>query len=112
MFSKIAIAGGPNTGKTTLGKLLAEQLNLPLISTDDYIKQHGWNGLAKRMAEVGNGLDEFIIEGIRVPWALREGLIVDYTIWLSRPHIKQTPKQRSLAKGCRTVYIEWLERLS
>lgn len=111
MFNRIAIVGGPGTGKTTLGRQLAKQLDIPLIETDDDIDKYSWNAHARAMVTKCTAMDKFIIEGVIVASALRAGLVVDYSIWLPTVHRHDKPttnKQRSLAKAVRTVYKEWL----
>jgi hypothetical protein len=48
-----------------------------------------------------------VIEGVRVPHALRKGMKVDAVIYLTQPKVEQTPKQISMGKAVRTVFNEW-----
>lgn len=73
-MTRIAIVGGPNTGKTTLAGTLG-----PYLSTDD-VKDMGWS---ESSAEVATWLQsdddvlygpDLIVEGVAVPRALRKYL--------------------------------------
>ncbi len=52
----VAIDGRCGSGKTTLGKKLAERFGGNLISADDFFLQ-GFQRTAKRLAEIGGNLD-------------------------------------------------------
>lgn len=113
----IFIAGGPGTGKTTLGRAMSESLGLPLISTDDFIAM-GWSEASEHVAElIADGAPR-IVEGVRVPHILRKALAMrpgvkpcDRVIWLNTVHRAQTPKQESMEKAARTVFAEIMDEL-
>ena len=110
-MSRIVIAGGPRTGKTTLSKLVGAST---VRHTDDL----GWS---EASAEVSTWFDvdgSWIVEGVAVPRALRKWLAAnpdgkpcDVAYWLEEPHERLTPGQASMAKGCAKVWGEILPEL-
>jgi len=101
---RLAIAGGPRAGKTTLARYAAS--GRYLLSTDSLI------GLpeAEQSAAVLTALDgraEFVVEGCLVARALRKGLAVDAVLWLDGSKLKLTAGQAQQAKAIRTVFNEW-----
>jgi len=104
---KIAIAGVPKAGKTTLTKTMKSE---SIYHTDDLIEL-GWSE-ASQEASTWFNKDEFIIEGVAVPRALRKWLAAnkgkpcDKVIWLGKPHIELNPGQATMAKGCIKVFNE------
>lgn len=102
---RVAIAGGPRCGKTTLTRTVTDRTRM---HGDDYVDR-GWSEASERLAADVNGLQfPFIVEGVQVPRALRKGMRVDCVIWLSIPHVPLTKQQEAMAKGCGTVMREWL----
>lgn len=114
---RIAIIGWPGTGKTTLGKQLAEDLKLPYHSTDEVISL-GWS---EASLEVSTWLDapEWIIEGVALPRAFRkwranhpgEPCPVDRLVHLTQNFRDLKPGEVSMGKGIDTVLKEldgWL----
>jgi hypothetical protein len=102
---RVAIAGVPHSGKTTLAVLHAGRR--PLVHTDDSIDREGWSERSSSLVRELGGLDSFVVEGMRVPHALRKGLEVDAVIWLPRSWDKLEPGQESMGKGALTVFNEW-----
>lgn len=102
--ARIAIAGGPRTGKTTLSQRVTDR---PVFHGDDHIAL-GWSQASEHLAaQVNAAAGPLVVEGVQVPRALRKGMRVDVVIWLERPYVAQTPEQAIMAKGCRTVFDEW-----
>lgn len=113
-MTRILIAGGPRTGKTTGAKELGAQLVIPVFSTDDLIGKLDWSAAS---AEVAKWFDEkaqpWIIEGVAVPRAIRKWLAAhptgkpaDRIIWRDRAFEELTSGQLSMRKGCVTVWNE------
>lgn len=114
---RIAITGGPGTGKTTLGKELAIQHGLPYFSTDD-VMDLGWSGGSLAASQWFNE-PNFVIEGVAVPRALRKwqatnpgkSAPVDQVIKLNTVHRDIPAGAVAMAKGVETVLDEirpWL----
>lgn len=125
-MTRIAITGGPRTGKTTLGDILrveemesGRRLAVPLRHTDDLIGKLEWSDASAEVARWMDAPGPWIIEGVAVSRALRkwreahpgEPPPVDRVIYLSEPHVDTTPHQHAMAKGVRKVHDEiesWL----
>lgn len=127
-MTRIAITGGPRTGKTTLAKRLSgsmfERGNRAgvcpsMLHTDDLIGKLEWS---EASAEVAKWMDEpgpWIIEGVAVSRALRkwrdqhpgEPPPVDRVIYLDEPFVSLVKGQVSMRKGVRKVHdeiVDWL----
>lgn len=114
--TRIAIAGGPMTGKTTLALRIAR--GRKIIHTDHYIHL-GWSeaseAVADRLVFICGPL---IVEGVAVPRALRKwlrswssGKPVDSLHILRRTYGSLSPGQERMAKGVNTVLSEILPEL-
>lgn len=103
-YDRIAITGGPLTGKTTLA--LSMPINRPLIHTDIFLPL-AWKEQPLACVSAVKGLPRFVIEGVQVPRALRKGMEVDVVVWLDTPKRTRNKGQIALAKGVATVYLEW-----
>lgn len=118
-MTRIAITGGPKTGKTTLALSKRMEMACDVMHTDDLIGKLDWSDAS---AEVARWMDEpgpWIIEGVAVSRALRkwrdnhpgERPPVDRVVYLSEPHESLSTGQASMAKGVRKVHDEiepWL----
>jgi adenylate kinase len=76
---RIAITGTPGVGKTTVGKLLAKELNLPLFNLTELIKEEGL------YSEYDEKRDAFVVEPKRLKDFFKdkgsfvaEGLVAHY----------------------------------
>ncbi len=110
---RIAITGGPQTGKTTL----APTLGAPVIHGDDYIAL-GWSQSSQALADEMAKPGPWVAEGVQVPRALRKMLEaaprvkpIDRLIVLGAPHKDQSEGQRRMALGLDTVLAEVLPQL-
>ncbi len=121
---RLAIAGGPHTGKTTLCERAAADGRL-VLHTDpgelpaDFTAMlevlpsaERWSALSAEVVRRLNGVDRFVVEGVRVAHALRKGLKVDAVVWCTRvfhkPDHPRRPGHDSMAKATETVFREWL----
>jgi hypothetical protein len=100
---RVAIAGGPQTGKTTLAKITTDR---PVFHSDDF-KSFAWEAVPLAMLAGVAGHKTFVIEGVQVARALRKGLVVDAVIYLHRPRVERIRGQVVMAKGIHTVFAEW-----
>lgn len=112
---RVVIAGGPNTGKTTL----ADKIGRPNTQhTDDLIGTYDWSGVSAHVAESWMAQPgPWVIEGVATVRALRKRMEAtadapcDVLIWLTVAHESLTPGQDRMSKGCHTVYDEILPQL-
>ena len=103
---KIAIMGGPRTGKTTLSEKIKEDMNL--YHTDD-IKDLPWSEQSDVVCDWFTLEEDCIIEGVTVVRALRKFLEkyphmkpCDKLIILTIPYF-QTDGQEKMSKGHDTI---------
>lgn len=127
--TRIAIAGGPRTGKTTLASVLAAGARV--VHTDDYIDPSpgGWSKASLRLAGVLIDLHDrdvyearptpWVIEGVAVARALRKvrelfpgHRVIDRLIVLHNPPFEDwTTGQAAMSKGIHSALAEirsWL----
>lgn len=100
---RVAIVGGPRTGKTTLAR---KARDTTVIHTDDYIRLP-WEDVPHFVLLECEKAERFVVEGVQVARCLRKGLKVDVVIWLEAERAPRTPKQEAMAKGVRSVFMEW-----
>jgi dephospho-CoA kinase len=120
---RIAVVGGPRTGKTTLAGKLARDTGLPLIASDDF-KDLGWSEASQHVADLLAKNEPAIVEGVAVPRAIRKALaanpeqapidkliVVEPTRRWHEKHSPQSDGQRAMGKGVHTVLEEILPEL-
>jgi adenylate kinase family enzyme len=114
--SRLAIAGLPRAGKSTLAAKLGVERGIGPRSTDDLIGL-GWSQASETAAEWFDARGPLIVEGMGVPRALRKwlasrnGCPVDELMWLGRPHEHLTPRQLGMGKGALSVLNGILDEL-
>lgn len=103
-YPRVAVAGGPRTGKTTLVSAVADR---PILHTDD-LMSFPWEQVPhlviQRATKAGRS---FVVEGVQVPRALRKGLAVDAVVWLGAPRTDLTPGQHVMSRAVHTVFEDW-----
>lgn len=107
---RTVIAGHPLTGKTTLAEAMQGDDAVPVRHTDETIDL-GWSEGSQEVSTWFDAEGPFIIEGVSTPRALRkwlernaEGRPCDTVVYLTVAHEELTKGQRSMAKGCDTVF--------
>lgn len=110
---RIAIVGGPNTGKTTMADAIAAtRPDMRMRHTDDVIDL-GWSEASQEVADWLDYPGGLIVEGVAVPRGLRkwlaahpEGKPVDVVVVLKRQFVTISEGQARMAKGVHTVLDE------
>lgn len=109
-YDRIAIAGGPRTGKTTLS--LAAQ-DRRIVHTDDYMHL-AWLDAPEAISRECLLHPRFLVEGVQVARCLRGSrdgdrspLEVDAVVWLDDSVAPMTSSQASMAKGIKTTFADW-----
>lgn len=111
---KYIIIGGPRTGKTTLGRKLAEAAGVPLKSTDE-LKHLDWDDVTPIVVQWLLDPNPCVVEGVRAIHALR--VIQDHDlaqfkiVLLLHPQVELTGKQMAMADGILTIYRRIRDRL-
>lgn len=104
-YARIAIAGGPRTGKSTLLEQFAP--DRALYHTDELSLAVPWGDQPGIIIRALESAHHWILEGVQVARALRKGLTADLVIYLHVPTKKLTKAQLTMAKGIRTIFKEW-----
>jgi len=117
---RIAVCGGPRTGKSTFASKLARELGIELFSTgkkavvatDNFIGV-GWDNVPKCVMERLGELDDWILEGTQATRVLRhwyrtapETLKLDRVHFFDRPWVPRNAGQQAMAKGVKTIWRE------
>jgi len=103
-YKRVAIAGGPRTGKTVW--LAAGVTDRPVINTDAVMNE-AWENVPFVCIQRVKDLDSFVIEGVQVPRCLRKGMEVDAVIWLSKPKAPRNAGQTAMGLAVATVFEDW-----
>lgn len=106
-YPRIAIAGGPRCGKSTLAKTTQDDRRVVL---DDEFDGLSWEVRPHALIASVQGLPSFVVESVQVPRALRKGLEVDAIVYLHKPRVSRTKGQITMAKGAHTVFTQWREQ--
>lgn len=108
-MTRICIAGGPRTGKTTL----STSLGVARVRHTDDLMHLGWSEASAAAALWLDAPGPWIVEGVAAVRALRkwlaahpEGKPCDVAYWLDEPVVPTSSGQRAMAKGCATVWDE------
>jgi shikimate kinase / 3-dehydroquinate synthase len=72
----IVLFGPPASGKTSVGRALAGELERPFVDTDGVIESRAGKGIARLMAEDGEGAFREIEAGLCQELALEAGLVI------------------------------------
>lgn len=112
-MTRLAIAGGPRTGKSTLAVQLAAEMQLPLVATDDFIHL-GWSPASQAVADLLADAVPRVVEGVAVVRALRKALAdrpeerpVDRLLVMQVPFVELTDAQARMT----TVIFTHLEEI-
>jgi len=107
-YNRIAVVGGPRTGKTTLVMTTVEVDDRPVFHTDDLIGLVEWADQPAVIIERCAPLDRYVVEGIQVARALRKGLEPDVVVVTTWPMVERTSGQKRLARAVDTWFHDWL----
>lgn len=94
--NRVAIVGGPKTGKTTLSNLTTDRP----VHHDNPNLSWGEQTLHIKMKATQ---PKFVVEGVHVARALRRGLEVDAIVHLREPLQDLTAGQLNMHKGQQTI---------
>lgn len=92
MINKIHILGASGSGTTTLGKLLAKELNFRFLDSDDYFWKHKFDETwpAETRLELLHGeikrQELWVLSGATIPWGNSLKDLYDLVIFLSVPN--------------------------
>jgi dephospho-CoA kinase len=100
---RVAIVGGPRTGKTTLSGRVTDR---EVLHTDTF-RELPQDQQSSAVIAALAGRDRFVVEGVLAARALRKGLEVDVVIYCETERAEVSNRQRGMAKAVRTVMRDW-----
>lgn len=116
--SRVVIAGGPRSGKSTLARELAAYSGTHFLRGTDELMGLGWSESSLVASDWFDRGGQWICEGVVVPRALRKWLArvpdvppADMVLWTNQDVTHRSPGQHAMAKGCDTVWREILPEL-
>jgi hypothetical protein len=101
---RVAIVGGPRTGKTTASLRVTDR---PVIHTDGSMSKP-WEDQPELIKQAVGDRERFVVEGVQTGRALRKGLEVDAVVIADQPKQPLTKGQRAMAKGCEKILNDYL----
>lgn len=104
---RLAIAGGPRCGKTTLACYVRDSIGDRPVFLDERFRGLEWAAVPLAMIAATEKLSRFVIESVNVARALRKGMQVDGVVYLHKPRVERIPGQIRMAKGVHTVFTQW-----
>jgi len=108
-YKRLAVVGGPNSGKTTFVALLSEPpYHRPDFHTDSYMHLP-WEDQPEAILKDLANLDTFVLEGVQAARILRKGLEVDAVLFLRGSKAVLNSRQEGMRKTVVTVFNDWLE---
>jgi len=113
---RVAVVGGPRTGKSTAARALADAHGLPLRHADDLIPL-GWSRASEQLAHEMRLSDGGIFEGVAIARALRKlleldpGQPLDAVVVMHAPYAVLTPGQAAMTAGHDRVFDAILPEL-
>lgn len=106
-YPRIAIAGPSKVGKTTLCERVMDR---PVIHTDDFMGME-WSKASEHVVQLANDTPgALVVEGVRVPHALRKGMRVSCVIWLEamgRYQHDVDKHRKGVGAGSWNIISEW-----
>ena len=96
---RVGLYGAPNSGKTTLSKLVEDR---KVLHTDDWMPME-FKSMAEKISKEAPKEGPLLIEGVAVPRAAKHGLPLDAIVVLEGTHKPNTPRQAAMDKGQRTI---------
>ncbi len=115
--SRVVIAGGPRSGKSTLAQNISRGGRIRVRGTDELLALD-WHDSSLVASSWFEYPGPWICEGVAMPRALRKWLArnpneapADLIVWANEAASPRVPGQESMAKGCATVWREILPEL-
>lgn len=102
-YDRIAICGGPRTGKTTVAEWCTK--DRPLLHTDD-LMHLPWADVPQAVIDQCSHHPRFVCEGVQTARALRKGLQVDAVLYLDTCMVPER-RNGAMAKSVNTIFTEW-----
>jgi len=106
-YNRVAIAGGPRTGKTTLAALGASP-NRRVYHTDDFMHLN-WKDQPEFIIQLLKDQSRYIVEGVQVARALRSGLQVDAVVFIRTPKVVLNTRQEGMRKTIDKIFTDWYD---
>lgn len=105
-YDRVAIAGGPRTGKSTA---LAGVTDRPTYGSDALnAAEVSWDAAPDHLIRMAEQLGpRWVIEGVQVARALRKGMACDAVVVMRKPKVAQSKGQAAMGAGIDTVLAEW-----
>ncbi len=115
--SRIVIAGGPRSGKSTLAGNISRGGRVRVRGTDELLALD-WSDSSLVASSWFEYPGPWICEGVAMPRALRkwlarnpQGAPADLIVWMNTAVSPRIAGQEAMAKGCATVWREILPEL-
>jgi hypothetical protein len=103
-FEKIAVTGMPISGKTIYTEMVRDR---HLLHTD-HLSHLPFSSRWQIIEDELSHYMRWVLAGVLVPLTMtKTSVSPDAVIWLMGPRSELSPRQKSFAKGTRTVFYKW-----
>lgn len=116
---QVIVAGGPRSGKSTIGARAGERFKLKVRHGDSLIGKKKWSEASDEVAGWLDESDQWLVEGVVAVRALRKwlkrnpGKALNATVvWLRDPVQARTKRQAAMAKSVEKIWNEILPDLT
>ncbi len=103
-YDRLVVTGMPIAGKSIYSEMVTDRHLLH----SDHLTHHPFRDRPAIMARELAEYERWVLAGVHAPYMMvKTGLLPDVVIWLPGPRTELEGRQKSFAKGTRTLFFRW-----